>query len=954
MTERLSSKRIVHRFKDIDHNNPETLGREIVRDLNDKDGEEVTDFIDGIFGDDGGLFDPDPKGKKPEDKKEEPFHCPFCGKYVKEESTFVCCHCRTKKCVAHLSKIVAEGPRKIRKQDEYSTIEYEAKNESLYCGKCWLPHVLPGRIGRKVWDAFMAPFVSIHRECDPQVQEVAKPADANPRRFPHSGATAAKFRNTAHVLIVIFSAAVGELPTTAHMNVAETWPKQQEVIAMSSQKEWKISQAERDELLKKAKMFGANLRENSTYGWMLCRKLQGEIDSIDPSDYWELKKVVDRAKADAINARFNLLIPFRPAPGVEDEVDVGDIYPLKTVETRIRTGVFIAELTQGCQVTGRSGSGKSCCLFQIIRGCAGLGLPCVLIDKKGNGQFNALARLFPGRVLILKIGRDVFYNPLYCRDIGKLIGTHLPIFSYVYERHDSSTVGSQALRLFERRQKLTGAIAPTFFDLIYLISEVRSPQGVPAFDLSLKRSLLTVIDRIVSGPLGVSTNVQKGMDFEEVIKQGLIVIVDTSELGPADEQYLVCFLLSDIREIIRNSTSIKSICGGKVVFAIDEASLLVGKQWDSGRHFGPLSQMNTLVRGSEILLLLGYHSIRNVSDITRANAYITISASLNNAGDVLAVKDAAFLTPAQAEALTHMPVGCGVMKMAGRFTHPFLVTWDPIPVFPAMSQDEIDANNAVILSHLPSFVPADFCQKTSLNVPTPSSTDHDPSVDRIYLLQHIEDQPFLNLTERAEAVVFPSGKKSPYDILKKMLENLRELGLCDSIEIRVKRGGRTPEYWFLTDTGIDVVGHGQKPLRGGTSHGHFFVQRLVCKLLAERGIHAQMEAVLGSGKQADIVCFDSGTVALEVAVSTLKTEPDQVNRDLAAGADRVLVVCLTKSDLTQLSREFLAQLGQNVDSRIKLCIPADIAEATSMRHIYECPALIYDPNWDKANRGRIA
>lgn len=110
------------------------------------------------------------------------------------------------------------------------------------------------------------------------------------------------------------------------------------------------------------------------------------------------------------------------------------------------------------------------------------------------------------------------------------------------------------------------------------------------------------------------------------------------------------------------------------------------------------------------------------------------------------------------------------------------------------------------------------------------------------------------------------------------------------------------------------------------------------------------------GKQVDILiskCPETGKkVAIEVCVSTHTSEPDQAMRNLAAGADHVLVVGLNKSDLTQLSREFLARFGQNIDPRIKLCMPADLAEAPTFRHIYDCPSLVYERNWDKPKKGK--
>jgi len=328
------------------------------------------------------------------------------------------------------------------------------------------------------------------------------------------------------------------------------------------------------------------------------------------------------------------------------------------------------------------------------------------------------------------------------------------------------------------------------------------------------------------------------------MRRGLIMIVDVSALSPTDEQYIVTSLLSEVRDIVETTPSINSIEGAKCIFVGDEGLNLVDKKCDYGRNRSPFSELVTLVRGSEIILILGYHSIRNVSDIVRSNSYITICASLINGGDVMAIKDAAFLTNAQAEALIHFPVGVAMMKMAGRFTHPFLITWDPIPQYPALSQQEIDENNNRILITLPKVIPSKTCRNITVSDAPEAVNGIQGDQDKIYLLKHLIEFPFLNVTERADAVDLPSGKNLPYTELKIMLDESRQLRFCDSMSVRMNTQGRDPEFWFLTDAGHRLIGSKITPMRGGTSHAHFFLQRLICNLLEEKGIRAQLEATL--------------------------------------------------------------------------------------------------------------
>lgn len=91
------------------------------------------------------------------------------------------------------------------------------------------------------------------------------------------------------------------------------------------------------------------------------------------------------------------------------------------------------------------------------------------------------------------------------------------------------------------------------------------------------------------------------------------------------------------------------------------------------------------------------------------------------------------------------------------------------------------------------------------------------------------------------------------------------------------------------------------------------------------------------------VCPDTGKkVGLEVCTSTWRTEPGQCGRDLAAQAlDAVIVVTPTYRDLERLEKEFRKQLGDDIDSRITLCVPWHLASVDSLKEIHQCSGLVF-------------
>ena len=111
---------------------------------------------------------------------------------------------------------------------------------------------------------------------------------------------------------------------------------------------------------------------------------------------------------------------------------------------------------------------------------------------------------------------------------------------------------------------------------------------------------------------------------------------------------------------------------------------------------------------------------------------------------------------------------------------------------------------------------------------------------------------------------------------------------------------------------------------------------------------------MSNRKQVDIgfQCPDTGLkIAVEICHSTYVTEPEQAMKDLAAGWDRVIGICATRPQLTQLRKAFIAKLGPEIDRRIVLCLPCHLKEAASLRDIYDCDALVFDPNRKKAEKG---
>jgi hypothetical protein len=315
-----------------------------------------------------------------------------------------------------------------------------------------------------------------------------------------------------------------------------------------------------------------------------------------------------------------------------------------------------------------------------------------------------------------------------------------------------------------------------------------------------------------------------------------------------------------------------------------------------------------------------------------------------------------------------------MMRMGNRFTEPFLVCYPRIPDPIKMADDEIDANNAPILAALPPVVPETY-RKIPIPV-TPVSTPAAPHVappapaptvvpismaattvagltnDYTAIIRDIATNRFRNVGERAGKLVLPSSATMTFSELKTALNDLEKQGFIGETVVQMAPKAGAPSLMHhLTAQGHAAVGSLYKPARGG--YHHDFGQHLIQYLLASKGIKVDIEATLpGSSKHVDagFRCPVSNLpIAIELPLSTFSSEPDQAERDLAAGWARVLVVCLNRTDLASTQKAFAASIP-SPDSRIRLCLVSTLA-ALAPHEIYDSPDFVVKVRNMKKGKG---
>lgn len=750
--------------------------------------------------------------------------CPFCGGVVHRDDTFVCIKCQLIGCKTHAAQIELlaeptpakpEGPAPSGQSPLVIGICKPCAKKAFWQAVVWFPVTL-----------LLRPILAIF--APPPPPQVGPPPAA--RLLP--------------IALIVFGLA-SAVPHRCESRFC--LPKMngsmfQEVAPMS-QPNNRIPLAQATLVIEEALRRGYERRLGKAES-IHVRDLQLSLVSgvVDERSVLGLQEIM--AVEDVLAPTPDYFKVFLPEPGPAD-LATGELLAFWTPSGAPVKHAAVEQCAQ-VRVFGRFGSGKTSCDYGIARENIAHGHSCLVVDSKGN-QFDSLLTLFPGTILKLKVGRERILNPWKYPDQAT------EDFCKLHERFDSQAVLDMGAFALRHPPAGTPAETVTFSKLITLIPKVHAPAGFPDVKRELRQSLLAVGLEVFNSPVLRSIDCETGLDIAALIKAGVSVIVDTSEIaGTTHEDWFVTALLLNAREDIRNDPVLASRPGQLLLFTVDEASSIGASVRSYTRGLHPFAQLVTLCRGSGISVLLSYHSPSTAAEILHS-AHIMVCASLVNGPDIWAVKKALFLSDEQAQALSQLPVGHGVMLIAGRCPQPFAVRWNDFPPVPAPNATDIARSNAAILARLPA-ITQDPCRLELLFLPPAPARTPPPvpapapitPIDRdiLYLLEHLDRDPLLNVTERAKALTFPSGTRVTYKNLRGLLGDLMKSKDVGFIQVQMSARGGVSEYWYLTpDTRIRLFGS-SGARRGGTGPAHTLLQMLVHQILANRGIPSQVEAML--------------------------------------------------------------------------------------------------------------
>ena len=627
------------------------------------------------------------------------------------------------------------------------------------------------------------------------------------------------------------------------------------------------------------------LNHRNEFAAILRDKLSGADCHIDPSDIAHLQRLIEIDLALSQNERIDTVEPYRPQP-TQDELGYGDfILPFSVLETNAKFSPSYEHLIRGSQIMAAVGFGKTTTAKHLLSGSLRQGVPAVIFDSKGK-EFDDLQTSFP--VLLLKVGKDFYSNPFE----GSLesVLQQMDILATCTGRQDSRVLLSRAAKLFFENPELSKDHCLTFSKLEQLLPQAKPPPGFPGFNPKLIQSMLAVTSSIQDSALGHVFRCERGIDFNSLIRSGISLVLDTSDLSLPHEEILISSIGWKIYEMVHEMFSSGNHQLILAVIYIDEATSHVSSELDRPqRHLGPLAGLILKSRGGNLAILLSFHSASSVSTIITANAHVTFVGHQLSEQDMRTVKHACALTPGQTLSLPHLGVGEFMVKLGSGYTFPFLIRVDPIRHI-HLSQEEIEKRNAALLARLPKIEPErEFKVSDVKDIP---SKQQDQQSLAITILKDIHAHKSIGVTARFKSLKF-NGKRIPLKLGERTLAQLEKDGLIESVSLRLSLKGRATDLYFLTESGYKAIGSPGDRLvpRGGTSLRHCFLQEYcVQKILHEQDIKATAEAER-NGKCVDVGFRHKNIfVGLEIGLSTEKTEPKQAKADLEAGWDKVIVV----------------------------------------------------------------
>lgn len=610
-----------------------------------------------------------------------------------------------------------------------------------------------------------------------------------------------------------------------------------------------------------------------------------------------------------------------------------ELYPFLLRSGRLKEHILIA---------GRSGSGKTNLTFVLMRGIMARGTRVLALDWKRG--YRDLLTLQPD-LRVYTIGRSVSpfrFNPLIpptgCEP-GAWIKLIVDVIASAYLGGEGviSLLVSGLHHLYAKAGVFDGHLVrwPTIVELLAWLRTVKLKGRAAMWQASAERILVG----LTYGEFGAVVNTQDNTHVEQLLAHNVVLEMDglssSSDRAMFSEGltlYLYRYRLAQgPREQLTN------------LIILEEAHHILARRTTETKE-SVLETSIRMIRQYGIGYVFVDQSASLISKVAFANSYATLALSQKLRADIQTMSGAMNLTDEQKEALSTLPIGSAVVRLADEHPEPFLVKIPRCPIREGcVSDDAIRRRMATYYAESrdhnpPEREPADVPpvpppdrnetkkrESVESHPPSPKGSDlysNESTVDEsskprpppeplsrdtVRFLADVASRPLSTTVSRYQRLHLSRRRGNA------VRRDLVAAGLIEAVPIAT-RSGQVVLY-ELTDDGRTVctsVGIDPGRTRRASLEHTFWASR-AAKLFEERGYEVALEQPVPDDGFVDVVAERPGErVAIEI--ETGKSDIKQnLTKLRGKGFDRIILVATSPSAAAACQRPLGADRQETVE-----------------------------------------
>jgi Holliday junction resolvase-like predicted endonuclease/energy-coupling factor transporter ATP-binding protein EcfA2 len=424
----------------------------------------------------------------------------------------------------------------------------------------------------------------------------------------------------------------------------------------------------------------------------LCRKLKPvlgkKVDALyaaylsesDPGGKADIEQTLELLAAKHLSQDYNIdRSPFPPPSKIfanSGDIKLGSIsyankelYPFYIKNSRLKEHLLIA---------GRSGSGKTNLTFVLMRGIMERGIKVLAMDWKRG--YRDLMRLYP-KLRVYTIGRDVApfrFNPLIpppgCEpQIWIKMIVDVLASAYLGGEGVISLLVAGLDHLFSEAgvYDKTQTHWPTIQDLLAWLRKTKLRGRAGMWQASAERILLAM----TYGEFGSVLNTQDNSHVVELLDHNAVMEMDGLSSSSDRTMFSEALTLYLYRYRLARGPQQKLT---NIIILEEAHNLLLKKSSDSKESI--LETSIRMVRQYSLGYVFVDQSASLISQVAFANSYATIALSQKLRSDIQAISSAMNLSDEQREAMSTLPIGSAVVRLADEHPEPFLIKIPLCPV----------------------------------------------------------------------------------------------------------------------------------------------------------------------------------------------------------------------------------------------------------------------------------